>query len=146
MFKKICINYERICINYLHKWTEFEYFCFFIDKISHSVFWKCYYLFLYEVYQFEHVLCKLAGRLSPILIKMVFWGGELPPLRKLKNNPWWLLNILVHDVINLLYDEHLTDKQKYFYVWNLLLQKLIHQLWLVIKDNLHLGISILSNT
>ena len=93
--------------------------------------------------------CSLqtAGRLSPILIKMVFWGGgELPPLRKLKNNPWWLLNILVHDVINLLYDEHLTDKQKYFYVWNLLLQKLIHQLWLVIKDNLHLGISILSNT
>ena len=73
-------------------------------------------------------------------------GGELPPLRKLKNNPWWLLNILVHDVINLLYDKHLTDKQKYFYVWNLLLQKLIHQLWLVIKDNLHLGISILSNT
>ena len=33
-------------------------------------------------------------------------GGELPPLRKLKNNPWWLLNLLVHDVINLLYDEH----------------------------------------
>ena len=26
------------------------------------------------------------------------------------------LNILVHDVINLLYYEHWTDKQKYFYV------------------------------
>ena len=27
-----------------------------------------------------------------------------------------LLNILVHDVINLLYYEHWTDKYKYFYV------------------------------
>ena len=37
---------------------------------------------------------------------------------------WWEkyrnvahLNILVHDVINLLYYEYWTDKQKYFYVY-----------------------------
>ena len=37
-----------------------------------------------------------------------------------------LLNTLVHDVINLLYYEHWTDKQKYFYVASLL----AHKLWL----------------
>ena len=29
----------------------------------------------------------------------------------------YLINILVHDVINLKYYENWTDKQKYFHVW-----------------------------
>ena len=36
------------------------------------------------------------------------------------------LNILVHDVINLLYYEHWTDKYKYFYVFPILLQNHHH--------------------
>ena len=57
--------FKRICIIYLYKCTEFEFF--FIDKTSHWRFWK-HYLFLHAVYQCEHVLCKLGGR-----------GGRLPP-------------------------------------------------------------------
>ena len=58
--------FKRICIIYLYKCTEFEFF--FIDKTSHWRFWK-HYLFLHAVYQCEHVLCKLGGR----------GGGRLPP-------------------------------------------------------------------
>ena len=54
--------FKRICIIYLYKCTEFEFF--FIDKTSHWRFWK-HYLFLHAVYQCEHVLCKLGGGLPP---------------------------------------------------------------------------------
>ena len=54
--------FKRICIIYLYKCTEFEFF--FIDKTSHWRFWK-HYLFLHAVYQCEHVLCKLGGRRLP---------------------------------------------------------------------------------
>ena len=50
------IVFKRICINYLHKCTEY-FFVFFIDKTSYWIFWKFYYLFLFAVYQFEHILC-----------------------------------------------------------------------------------------
>ena len=38
-------------------------FVFFIEKTLHWIFWKCYSLFLYAVYQCEHVLFKLGESL-----------------------------------------------------------------------------------
>ena len=39
----------------------------------------------------------------------------------------------------------LITKMKHIIAWNLLLQKVIHQLYLLIEDSLHLGILILGN-
>ena len=40
------------------------FWVFYIDKTSHWIFWKRYYLFLRAVYQCGHVLCKL-GKTPP---------------------------------------------------------------------------------
>lgn len=41
-----------------------------------------------------------------------------------------MVNIPVHDMINSLYYEHWTDRQKYFYVYNLDIFKISQQIWL----------------
>ena len=50
------------------------------------IFWKCYCLFLYVVYQCEHVLFKLGEPPPPHIDKRVFlrvgWGWELPYLER----------------------------------------------------------------
>ena len=51
------------------------------------------------------------------------------------------LNILVHDVINLLYYEYWTDKQKYFYVYPLLRSDLFDcsDTYIVLKGTITVG-------
>ena len=59
---------------------------FLIDKTSHWIFGKCYYLFLYEVYQCEHVLCKLGENCPPL--------GVVPPTKPTKEyHPEWLFQM-----------------------------------------------------
>ena len=79
------IVFKRICINYLHKYTEY-FFAFFIGKTSYWIFWKLYYLSLFAVYQFEHVLCKL-GRGSPHFDKNGIFWKKLPPTQKIEEYP-----------------------------------------------------------
>ena len=70
-FRTPLSNCVLMFINFYFCWdfSIFRFFCLFIERTLHLIFWKHDCLFLYALYRWKHVLCKL-GETPPILVKM----------------------------------------------------------------------------